>query len=240
MPRIIINICKPAHPLNADIFSAIIVNPTSRSIERIAVRHTELPIPTVDRCSEPQLILHDEWENFLVGDRIDIPDNQKILPVCNKLGNKFTKQGKRRIRHDDIGFLEKSHAFWTSKISITIKRCECIFLIRNQIFHIGKINPPILILISYLRDFYLVGLTRDLSRRCPRIHKRGKAHLSACIFKVREFRTTNRRGLIASRDELLQLQRIEIHCKILEKGTFIGIVTIAKNALSLKICTVIG
>ena len=121
MSRIIVNICEPTHPLDTDIFPAIIVNPTSRSIERVTVRHTELPIAAVDRRTQPQSVLHDQWKHFLISDRIDISDDEKILLICDKLSNKLTKQGKWRIRYNDIGFLQEFQTLCTSKVPVAIE-----------------------------------------------------------------------------------------------------------------------
>ena len=121
MSRIIVNICEPTHPLDTDIFSAMGINSTSSSIERITVRYTELPIAAVDRCPQPQSVLHDQRKYFLISDRIDISDDEKIFLICDKLSNKLTKQGKWRIRYNDIGFLQEFQTLRTPKVPITIE-----------------------------------------------------------------------------------------------------------------------
>lgn len=59
----------------------------------------------VEPVPAPEFIIFDERENFLVRQRVLVPDDDKLFPVRHQLRDVLAEQRKRRIGNDNVGFL---------------------------------------------------------------------------------------------------------------------------------------
>jgi hypothetical protein len=79
------------------------------------------------RVAEPNLVLLSVARDFLVGERVLIPDAEKLLPALDKLRHVVPKERKRRISDDDVGLLEQVDAFLAAKVAVGFELARLIF-----------------------------------------------------------------------------------------------------------------
>src|SRR5574344_230509 len=77
--------------------------------------------------AEPKFIFLDKRENFLIGDCVHAPDNEKLLAVFHELRYILAEQAERRIRDDHIRLFEERYALFGAEVSVAFKRADFPF-----------------------------------------------------------------------------------------------------------------
>src|ERR1035441_456840 len=107
----------PADALNADVLDAVLVNAPSGRLQRVMVGNAKLAVAAVDGDTHPQLVGLDEREDLLVSERLDVANDQELLPVFHKLGDVLVEKGEGRVGHDDVRLLQKRDALKAAEIA---------------------------------------------------------------------------------------------------------------------------
>ena len=58
-----------------------------------------------EAVAEPHTILHEEGEDVLVGDGVDVADYHELLAVLHEEGYVFTEKREGRIRYHNVSVL---------------------------------------------------------------------------------------------------------------------------------------
>ena len=134
MPLRKIKIGEPANTFDLDEPVAVIVNPRSCGFKWVMIGNPERPVTASDARTKPDFPVLYQWEKILVGDGIQIADDQEFLAVFHELRDIWPKLGKRRICNNNVRLFQYLNAFIASKIPVSFQfRHAYVFDIRNAV-----------------------------------------------------------------------------------------------------------
>ena len=220
MPYCIVKICKPSNTFYPNIFSAILIYTASCRMERIVIRNIKLPISTMNTCAEPYFVIFDKRKNLLIRNCVDIPNNQKILLICNELSNILSKQAKRRICHNNIGLFQIRNTFLAAEVPVTFQLFNASFF---------GFQKSVNIFIGYT--------TSICHRHFPDVHNIAIPSYNRLIFIIeqRKLLPDHRRSAIGGTDQPLQAEIVKISQEEFTEITFKRVIAVAKNGFPSKV-----
>ena len=121
MTLTVFQICKPTNALHADKFFAVVVNATSRRLQRIRIGHVKFSVAAMNACPQPNFIFLNQRENFFVGDAVDVADYQKIFVRVHNPREKFSEQTEGRVGNNYVCLVAQFLDFVGTKISVPFK-----------------------------------------------------------------------------------------------------------------------
>ena len=106
--------------------------------------------------SQPNLVLLNKGEYFLIRNSILIPNNQELLVILHQLRHILPEQRKRGISDYDVGFFQEFYALSAAKISITLERQYTDF------FRIGNAITILVALVNQIDRFLALSLREQI------------------------------------------------------------------------------
>lgn len=76
--------------------------------------------------AEPEPVVLDELEDFAVGDRVLVAEDEELLAMLDELGSVFTEERERRVGDYDVGLLQQGDAFGGAEVAVTGQEGEAL------------------------------------------------------------------------------------------------------------------
>ena len=136
-----LNIGKPRTATNGLPASTVRVGTLPSLFDRRVIRDAEPhSTPTVSRCTKPQAVLLDKWEDFFVSNGVHIADDCKFDIAFNQPREELTEQRKRGVSDNDVCFIAEFRDLLRAEVAITLKVILLeVFLV--QLAVIVEIDP---------------------------------------------------------------------------------------------------
>ncbi len=184
------------------------------------VWNAELTVAAVDRGAQPQLVVLDEREDFLIGDRVLVPDDQELLPVLHELGNILLEEGEGRVGDHDVRLLEQLDALGAAEVAAFREGCAGVGVLLEEeldVFDAGRtVSGDILHFLDLDGDrLGLLALA-----------------IALIVLTERKLCAGDWGAVVAGGYQFFQPELVEVGGEVLEEVALEGVVTVAVDDLA--------
>lgn len=225
VPAAVVQIGVPADALNANVLDAIFVDAPASGVQRIVVWDAELTVPAVDGDPHPQSVGFDKRKDLLVGERLDVTDDQELLSVLHELSDVFLEEGKGRVGDHDVRLFQKRDALGAAEVApgvlvVAIQRYPGGLVPLEEKLNVGHVRSAVAVLVFHTveGDGERLGL---LALAIP-----------LAIFREQGALAGDGGAIVAGGDELFEAELIEVGSEVLEEVALEGVVAVAVDDLA--------
>jgi len=176
----------------------------------------------MDGDAHPELVSFDQRKYLLVGDRLNVADDQELFIVFHKQGDVFTEEGEGRIGDYDVGLFQKRDALSAAEVSAFGEARAAVRGLLQEDLDIIYTGRAVSVDILHVFDLDgdrlgLLALTIVL-----------------VVLEERELFAGNWGAVVTGGDELFQTKSVEVGCEVFEEVAFEGVVAITVDDLTAK------
>jgi hypothetical protein len=177
--------------------------------------------------AQPDFVLLDEWEDFLVGDGVFVADDEELFAVFDELGDILAEERERRVGDDDVRLFQELDALWAAEVAagvlvVALERDTRGVVAPQEDLHIGDAYGAVAVLILHAVD--------DDGER---LGTRAIAVFGVVLWEQHAL-PRDGRAVVTGGDEPLETEPVEVGGEILEKVAFVGVVAVAVDDLAAK------
>ena len=223
MASAVVEIREPTYVPKLDQPRTLVVDAVGELPHHIR-RDAEIRIPLGKTRSNPHLVLFDEREDLLVGDRVLVADNQELLPVLHELRYVLTEQRERRVGDDDVGFLEERDALGAAEVApgvsvVALERFAGGLVALEEYLDVGHVRRAVAVLV--------LDVVEDDGQRLGLL----PLAVALVVFRKQRHLSRNGRSVVAGGDELLHAELVEVGGEVLEEVALEGVIAVAVDDL---------
>jgi hypothetical protein len=218
----VVEVGEPTDPAHATPLLTDAVLPVVRRLRLVVIWNAEPEVAGVG--SEPQPPALDEGEEIGVQSLVDVSENEERLAAVQQRDQVLNHEAERRVRHDDIRFIEQRQTLIRAEVTIALKRRQDVVVVPQQVLDVSKPDRPIAVSVGDFGDLDLVGTLGD-----------GVSLAHPVDVEQRQFLALDRRSRVARRDQLLDAEASEVDHEVLEEVRFKRVVAVAQDDLVLEV-----
>lgn len=215
-----VQVCVPANAFNPDVLDALFVNAPTGCVQRIMVWNAELTVAAVDGDPHPQFVGLDKWKDLLVGERLDVADDEELFLVFHELRDIFAEKGEGWVGHHDVRLFEQLDTLGAAEVAASREAFAGVGVLLQEerdVFDAGRSVPIDILHFLYL-DCNCFGLLALI--------------IALLVLFERKLCAGDWGTVVAGADKLFQSQLVEVGGKVLEEVALEGVVAIAVDNLA--------